>query len=592
VAFSPTIQLPTLMSDHRDRSATACALAVAALAGTIAAVADGGLASANSPAAPLGVLPPPEPPPFLLRDVSPEDAVAMNARIPFSSEENVPAKPFRLVGDDEARDRASDCLSLAIYYEAGNQDEAAQQAVAQVVLNRVRHPAFPASVCGVVFQGYERKTGCQFTFTCDGSLLRAPDSRIWARAETVAAAALDGAVFKPVGLATHYHANYVVPYWATSLEKNAQVGVHIFYRWPGAWGTPAAFLRKYAGNEPDPATLRGAAVEQARWDKGLISPDGGAQVAVDSRLELLSVVQLLANGASDLPPADHRYLRDVDAYFASSKNHLAVQLFKQLSEADPNFGPTTARVLLDYSAAPELTPGANSGSVDKKTEDFIEALRDFARSSEFDRFFAGHKPFYSAAISRTERQVGMARAYWEAYTGAQLGSQPVLLSSTVASAPRACFASSDPVILSLATFAHASDADIFLTLEGTDGALARSRSSPAKPELDSGSNEQIIRAVFARIVALTDGDAASRAYVTAEVHRGYTMVPVLEKQLRDYELHRDRFSTWSEALSVPRPAGERRALARPEDRSHRSCAPTVAAATDQEPSSSKLLASR
>ena len=105
--------------------------------------------------------------------------------------------------------------------------------------NRVRHPAFPASICGIVFQGYERRTGCQFTFTCDGSLFRRPDPQLWYRAQRVAESALDGSVFQPVGLATHYHADYVVPYWASSLEKNAQVGAHIFYRWPNEWGSPA-----------------------------------------------------------------------------------------------------------------------------------------------------------------------------------------------------------------------------------------------------------------------------------------------------------------------------------------------------------------
>ncbi len=125
---------------------------------------------------------------------------------------------------------------MAVYYEAANQDDAGQEAVAQVVLNRVRHPAFPASICGVVFQGSERRTGCQFTFTCDGSLFRRADPQLWGRARRVAESALDGSVFQPVGLATHYHADYVVPYWASSLEKNAQVGAHIFLSLAGRVG--------------------------------------------------------------------------------------------------------------------------------------------------------------------------------------------------------------------------------------------------------------------------------------------------------------------------------------------------------------------
>jgi hypothetical protein len=125
--------------------------------------------------------------------------------------------------------------------------------VAQVVLNRVRHPAFPKSICGVVYQGSERKTGCQFTFTCDGSLARVPVPALWARARAVATAALEGSVEPAVGTATHYHANWVVPYWASSLTRSADIGAHIFYRWNGFWGTPAAFTGRYAMSEPEPA---------------------------------------------------------------------------------------------------------------------------------------------------------------------------------------------------------------------------------------------------------------------------------------------------------------------------------------------------
>jgi hypothetical protein len=82
----------------------------------------------------------------------------------------------------------------------------------------------------------------------------------WARARQVAKAALSGAVYAPAGFATHYHANYVVPYWASSLAKNVVVGAHIFYRWAGGWGRPAAFGKRYAGTEPDTRALRAAAL--------------------------------------------------------------------------------------------------------------------------------------------------------------------------------------------------------------------------------------------------------------------------------------------------------------------------------------------
>lgn len=126
-----------------------------------------------------------------------------------------------------------DCLAQAIAYEAGNQPEIGQQAVAQVIINRVRHRAFPKSVCAVVFQGSERKTGCQFTFACDGSLHRALAPRTWERALRIAAAAVDGALPPTVGAATHYHANYVSPRWAPAMVRIASIGAHIFYRFPG-----------------------------------------------------------------------------------------------------------------------------------------------------------------------------------------------------------------------------------------------------------------------------------------------------------------------------------------------------------------------
>jgi len=150
--------------------------------------------------------------------------------------------------DDAAR--ALDCLTQAVYYEAANQSDDGQRAVAQVVLNRVRDRAFPSSVCGVVYQGSTRSTGCQFTFTCDGSLNRTPTATGWARARAVASAALGGAVYAPVGSATFYHANYVSPWWATSMDKVATVGAHIFYRWRSGMERALAFRQPYSGSEP------------------------------------------------------------------------------------------------------------------------------------------------------------------------------------------------------------------------------------------------------------------------------------------------------------------------------------------------------
>ncbi|WP_298166460.1 cell wall hydrolase [Novosphingobium sp.] len=199
--------------------------------------------------------PPPLPDPAALLPYLPETARAANAAMVINPPA-APAPAFRLgAADALAQTRALDCLSAAAWYEAGD-DPSGERAVVQVVLNRARHPAFPASVCGVVFQGSERTTGCQFSFTCDGSMrARHPAPAAWARARAVAAAALAGAVDPRVGLATHYHADYVVPVWRSGLVKLAQVGLHLFYRWPGDWGSPAVLRGSASGEEPRIAAM-------------------------------------------------------------------------------------------------------------------------------------------------------------------------------------------------------------------------------------------------------------------------------------------------------------------------------------------------
>lgn len=187
---------------------------------------------------------PPKPELQLYKPLLPEQAIKENDQIPFSDgliERAIPLvlPPAQLHSFSERS--AIDCLTSAIYYEAGNESGQGQRAVAQVVLNRARHPAFPKSICGVVYQGSERKTGCQFTFTCDGSLSRQPNRKLWDKARMVAIGAISGAVEPSVGMATHYHANYVLPYWAPSLDKISRIGTHIFYRWKGSWGRRRAF---------------------------------------------------------------------------------------------------------------------------------------------------------------------------------------------------------------------------------------------------------------------------------------------------------------------------------------------------------------
>jgi spore germination cell wall hydrolase CwlJ-like protein len=180
------------------------------------------------------------------------DAAQRNKLIPVSGYSGGAVAPFRAIAPDtSAYDIARKCLTQAIYYEAGNQSVEGKRAVAQVVLNRVRHPAYPHSVCGVVYEGWNGRT-CQFTFVCDGSLLRAPVPALWRESEEVAAEALDGQTEKAVGSATNYHADYVLPRWAFTLPKITQLGAHIFYRLPGRWGSAEALTARWDGHEAIP----------------------------------------------------------------------------------------------------------------------------------------------------------------------------------------------------------------------------------------------------------------------------------------------------------------------------------------------------
>lgn len=152
----------------------------------------------------------------------------------------VAAQPFRLGGALEAS-RDLECLTQAVYYEARGEGRNGMRAVAQVVLNRVRHPAFPKSVCGVVFQGAGRRTGCQFSFTCNGSMRGNVNRAAWDRARAIASSALSGSVYGEVGNATHFHTTAVSPQWRSSLIRVTQVGDHLFYRFGGRAGSGGAF---------------------------------------------------------------------------------------------------------------------------------------------------------------------------------------------------------------------------------------------------------------------------------------------------------------------------------------------------------------
>ncbi len=148
---------------------------------------------------------------------------------------------------DHARD--TQCLAQAVYYEARGESPSGQAAVAQVVLNRVRHPAFPKTICGVVFQHVG--DDCQFSFACNGAMRQPVDQTSWRRATAVANRALSGAVMAEVGAATHFQAVRAGAGWAGSLAKVAQIGEHIFYRFTGRAGTPRMFKAEPQRSDSD-----------------------------------------------------------------------------------------------------------------------------------------------------------------------------------------------------------------------------------------------------------------------------------------------------------------------------------------------------
>lgn len=145
---------------------------------------------------------------------------------------------------DAADTAALECLTSAIYHEAAREPQDGQRAVARVILNRLASPAFPKSLCAVVYEGAQRTTGCQFSFTCDGALGRRIDGARWLAAALVAKDALAHPDALPGLAALHYHADYVRPRWAGDYAEEARIGRHIFYAGPhGRARTPAAPAR-------------------------------------------------------------------------------------------------------------------------------------------------------------------------------------------------------------------------------------------------------------------------------------------------------------------------------------------------------------
>jgi len=304
-------------------------------------------------AKPVDAVVPPAPPPLIVRQLAPEQALEINQTIPLAGGPNPAASAFAFKGDSATRKRALECLASAVYYEAGSQDDNGERAVAQVILNRVRHPAFPASICGVVYEGSTRATGCQFTFTCDGSLYRQPDLAGWRRAYAIAQQALGGYVYAPVGYATHYHANYVVPYWAPTLAKNAVVGAHIFYHWAGGWGRPAAFAKSYLGHEPNALALRNAALaaeaatanQQASDAAELAGQIPGAELksATPGRVAMRFKLEAARKASDEAPHEDYTKKFDAsDNLRWSLSNDVAASNEKPFGKAEPATTASTA----------------------------------------------------------------------------------------------------------------------------------------------------------------------------------------------------------------------------------------------------------
>jgi hypothetical protein len=138
---------------------------------------------------------------------------------------------FGGLSEAEFRSKEKRCLATAIYFEARGEPLRGQQAVAQVIMNRVRLNQYPDTICGVVYDGADRINSCQFSFACDRKADVPRDKRMWEAANDIAQDVIDGKVWLPeVGNASHYHATYVSPRWTRSMKRTARIGVHVFYR--------------------------------------------------------------------------------------------------------------------------------------------------------------------------------------------------------------------------------------------------------------------------------------------------------------------------------------------------------------------------
>ena len=149
---------------------------------------------------------------------------------------NTPATIFKSPSSMKVSSKQMKCLSTAIYFEARGEPYRGQVAVAQVVLNRVKHKLYPNSICGVVYQNQHKRNACQFSFACDGIADRVNEKKAWATAQEIAKKVTNGSIYlTEVSNATHYHANYVNPKWARKMKRLTVIGLHKFYRFKKGW---------------------------------------------------------------------------------------------------------------------------------------------------------------------------------------------------------------------------------------------------------------------------------------------------------------------------------------------------------------------
>ncbi|MEL6755057.1 MAG: cell wall hydrolase [Pseudomonadota bacterium] len=190
--------------------------------------------------------------------------------------------------DAEDMLRQKQCLATAIYYEARSESVKGQLGVAEVIINRVNDHRYPNSICDVVYQGATRTTGCQFTFTCDGAMNKAPRGVKWDKANTIAAHVIMDLNERKTAGATHYHATYVDPVWNSGLIRTKKIGTHIFYRFP-------------RGSEWSVASARQSArLAQRRARLNAIMP---AANAVEAQTELLEPASAQSDTATSLNAA-------------------------------------------------------------------------------------------------------------------------------------------------------------------------------------------------------------------------------------------------------------------------------------------------